>query len=186
MKKILALVLFAIGCVCASAQVHTLELGSRGKLTFYLLGDWKVNETSMAGQYSLTIQHPKESVNTECKIEVSFPETDRFARKDKLKLQVEADCRAYEEQSVEGKAYAKELSLGIPGAYGFYCSFTDPSLRGKPTKAGDFKVISAGKIRVNPEVLVDVFIGGESFSSEAYNQLLGAIEGMEFSAGRRR
>ena len=186
MKKFLLPLLHVAFCACASAQVHTLELGSRGTLTFYLLGDWKVNETSMAGQYSLMIQHPKESVNTECKIEVSFPETDRFDTKARLKLRVEADCRIYEEQSVEGKAYAKEFSLGVPGAYGFYCGFTDPSLRGKPTKPGDFKVISAGKIRVNPEVLVDVFIGGESFSSEAYNQLLGAIEGMEFTAGRRR
>jgi hypothetical protein len=184
MKKLFGLFLLTVSA--AFAQVHTLELGGRGKITLYLLGEWKVHETSMAGQYSLTIRHPKESVNTECKIEVSFPETDRFDTKARLKLRVEADGKHYEEQSVEGRAYAKEFGLTIPGAYGFYCSFTDPSLRGKPVKPGDFKVVSAGKIRLNAEVLVDVFIGGEAFRDEAYNQLLGAIEGMEFTPGRRR
>jgi hypothetical protein len=44
--------------------------------------------------------------------------------------------------------------------------------------------MTVGKIRLNAQVLVDVEIMGEGFADEAYNQLLGAIEGMEFSAGR--
>jgi hypothetical protein len=185
MKKFLALFLFAASCACA--QVYTLELGSRGTLTFYLLGDWKVSEASMAGQFSLTFQPTKESKNSQCKIEVTLPDTDRFDTKQRLKLRVEADCRQYEEESVEGKAYAKEFSLSLRGAYGYYCSFTDASLRGvKESKPGDYKVVTAGKIRIAPDVLMDVFIGADAFRDESYQQLLGAIEGMEFSAGRRR
>ena len=36
------------------------------------------------------------------------------------------------------------------------------------------------------EVLIEVQFGGEGFSNEAYQQLLGAIEGMEYSPGRGR
>lgn len=184
MKKLLGLFLFTVSC--ALAQVHTLDMGARGKLTLYLLGDWKVNETGIAEQYSLTFQPAKQSINTECKIEVSFPETDRFDTKARLKLRVEADCKVYEEMSVEGKAYGKEFSLNVSGAYGYYCNFTDASLRGRPSKPGDYKVVSAGKIRLGPAVLVDVFIGADAFRDETYQQLLGAIEGMEFTPGRRR
>jgi hypothetical protein len=184
MKKFLALFLFA--AACASAQVHTLDFGSRGKLTLYLLGDWKVSETSIADQHSLTFQPAKESANASGKIEVTFPEVDRFDTKARLKLRVEADCRGYEEESVEGKAYAKEFSLNVPGAFGYYCSFTDRNLRGRPSKPGDYKVVSAGKVRISPQILVDVFIGADAFRDEAYQQLLGAIEGMEFKPGRGR
>ena len=46
--------------------------------------------------------------------------------------------------------------------------------------------MSVGKVRLAPDVLVDVQIMGEGFSDEAYNQLLGAVEGMEFSPGPGR
>jgi hypothetical protein len=184
MKKLLVSFLFVVSCACA--QVHTLDFGSRGKLVVYLLGDWKVSDSSIADQHTLTISPAKESKNASCKIEVTFPDADRFDTKARLKLRVEADCRGYEEESVEGKAYAKEFTLSVPGAYGYYCSFTDSSLRGRPSKPGDYKVVSAGKIRLTPEVLVDVFIGADAFRDEAYQQLLGAIEGMEFKAGRGR
>lgn len=184
MKKLIVL-LFALAS-SALAQVQTLDLGSHGQVTFYLLGDWKVSETSIADQHSLTFQPAKESTNASCKIEVTFPDTDRFDTKARLKLRVEADCRVYEEESVEGKASAKEFSLSAPGAYGYYCSFTDANLRGRPSKPGDYKVVSAGKIRLAPDVVMDVFLGADAFRDEAYQQLLGAIEGMEFTPGRGR
>ena len=184
MQRLVPLFLFVVSSACA--QVHTLDFGSRGKLTLYLLGDWKVSDSSIADQHTLNISPAKESTNASCKIEVTFPERDSFDTKARLKLRVEADCRDYEEQSVEGKAYAKEFTLGVPGAFGFYCSFTDSSLRGRPSKPGDYKVVSAGKIRLNPQMLVDVFIGADAFKDEAYQQLLGAIEGMEFTPGRGR
>lgn len=184
MTKFLALFLFS--AAGSLAQMQTLDLGSRGRLTLFLLGDWKVNTTNIAEQYTMTIQHVKESANANCKIEVTFPETDRYDTKARLKLRVEADCKAYEDESVEGKARAKELTLAVPSAYGFICNFTDANLRGKPSQPGNYKVVSAGKIRINAQVLVDVFIGADGFAEEAYQQLLGAIEGMEFSPGRGR
>jgi hypothetical protein len=138
----------------------------------------------MAGQYELTLAPKDESKNATCTFKVSHPEEDRYDTKARLKLRVEADCAPYAEQSVEGKAYGKAFVLGT--GYGYYCNFTDAALRGKKAPPGEFKVVSAGKIRLAPDVLIEVFIGSDSFSDEPYQQLLGAIEGMEFKPGRGR
>jgi hypothetical protein len=182
MKKLIALFLLTIAGV--SAQVETLDFGSRGKLTLYLPGDWKVGTTDMAGTYTVTLTPKKESVNASCTIAVTFPDVDRYDTRNRLKVRVEADAYGYAEQSVEGKAIAKEFTLA--NGYGFYCSFTDPELRGKPSQPGNYKVLSIGKIRLSPQVLVDVQFMADGFRDEAYQQLLGAIEGMEFTPGRGR
>ena len=182
MKKLFALSFLFVAC--AFAQVETLNFGSRGKLTLYLPGDWKVASTDMAGTYTVTLTPKKESVNASCTIAVTFPEFDRYDTKNRLKVRVEADAYGHAEGSVEGKAIAKEFSL--TNGYGFYCSFTDPELRGKPSQPGNYKVMTVGKVRLSPEVLVDVQMMADGFRDEPYQQLLGAIEGMEFTPGRRR
>ena len=182
MKKLAAVFWFSIAC--ASAQVETLNFGSRGKLTIYLPGDWKVVSTDMAGTYTVTISPRKESTNASCTVAVTFPDVDRYDTKNRLKVRVEADAYPHAEGSVEGKAIAKEFTLAT--GYGFYCSFTDPELRGKPSQPGNYKVMSVGKIRLSSQVLVDVQIMADGFRDEPYQQLLGAIEGMEFTPGRGR
>ena len=182
MKKFSALFLLTIAG--AFGQMETLNLGPHGRLTVYLPGEWTVNTTRNTEQITLTISPKKESINASCTIEVTFPETDRFDTKARLKLRVEADGQGMAEESVERKAFAREFTLAT--GYGFFCNFTDPNLRGKPMEKGNYKVMSAGKIRLSPEVLVDVHIMGEGFSDESYQQLLGAVEGMEFVPGRGR
>jgi len=182
MKKIFACFILFGGI--AWAQVETIDLGARGALTLYLAGEWQTNSTSMAGQFTLTLTPKNESANASGTMVVSFPDMDRFDTKARLKLRVEADAYGLAEGSVEKKAVAKELTLTT--GYGFYCSFTDPALRGKPSQPGNYKIMMVGKIRVNPEVLVDVQIMADGIRDEPYQQLLGAIEGMEFTPGRRR
>jgi hypothetical protein len=182
MKRLFCFLLFTTAC--ALGQVETLNFGSRGKANLYLPGDWKTNTTDMAGNYTLTISPTKSSVNASCVISVTFPETDRLDTKARLKLRVEAECQPIADQSVEGRAVAREFSLTT--GYGFYCSFTDPELRGKPPEPGNYKVMSVGKIRLAPDIVLDVTISADGFRDEPYQQLLGAIEGMEFTPGRGR
>jgi hypothetical protein len=177
MKRLLAL--FCLAAACASAQEQVLDFGSRGKLSMFLLGDWKATVINMAGQYELTLTPKDDNINASCSFKVSYPETDRYDTKARLKLRVEADGAPFVDQSVEGKAYGREFNLTT--GYGYYCNFTDAALRGaKKAPPGEFKVVSAGKIHLAPDVLIEVFIGADSFKDEAYQQLLGAIEGMEY------
>jgi hypothetical protein len=69
----------------------------------------------------------------------------------------------------------------LTSGFGFYCNFTDPHLVGKPPEPGNYKVASIGKIKLAPDTLVDVSIMADGFRDEPYQQLLGAIEGMEYS-----
>lgn len=180
--KTLYLVLLMCAAVVGRGQ-EVLDLGPHGKLTLYLLGDWKTDVSTLGREITLTIKSARESTNASCTLAVSFPEVDRFDTKAKLRMRVEIDGQGYAAQSVEGRAYAQEFALTT--GYGFYCNFTDPALRGKPVKPGDYKVATVGTIRINPQVLINVFIGAEGFRDPAYQQLLGAIEGMEYSPGRR-
>lgn len=174
---------FLLAAACASAQVETIDLGQHGQLTLYLPGDWKIANRTIAHRGTIEIAPKNSAVNASCKLEITLPDADRFEHKSRLKLRVEADAAVYEEVSVEGKARAREFLLSVPGAYGFYCNFTDASLRGQPPEPGNYKVISVGKIRLAPRVLLDVFIGADDFRDQPYQQLLGAIEGMEYTPG---
>lgn len=172
---------FFLGASALAAQVETLDLGARGKLTLYLLGEWNVDHSTLGRTNSVTISPKNEAVNASCTLTFTFPEADRLETKSRLKLRVEADCYGLAEQSVERKAVATEFHLAASNAIGFYCSFTDPDLRGKPPEKGNYKVTSVGKIKLAPDVLVDVQILADGFTDEPYQQLLGAIEGMEYS-----
>ena len=179
--------LIILVCLLAAplaGQVERLDLGPHGRLTLYLPGEWRTSTTRNTSELTLTVQPRRDGVNAGLTFAVTFPETDRFDTKARLKLRVEADCQGLAQESVEGKAYGREFS--VTAGYGFYCNFTDPKLRGRPTEKGNYKVMSVGKVRLAADVLVDVQIMGEGFSDEAYNQLLGAVEGMEFSPGRGR
>ena len=182
MKNILTL--FLLTAALLSAQSATLDLGPYGHLTLFLPGDWKIDTTQFANQGSITITPKNQSVNASCNLAISFPATDRFDTKSRLKLRVEADAHGAASQSVERKAIAKEFSLA--SGYGFYCSFTDPERVGKEPEPGNYKVMSVGKIRLSAEALVDVSLMSDDFRGEPYQQLLGAVEGMEFVTGRGR
>ena len=178
MKKLFFL--FVLSVAGLWAQSEKIDLGGRGKLTIYLADTWTF-ETSDFGDRKIVKISPKGSgVNAHCEMTITFPETDRFDTNARLKMRVEIDGMKFADQSVEGKARAQEFSLR--SGSGFYCNFTDPNLVGRPAKQGDYKTISVGLIRLAPDVLIEVAINADGFNSAPYNDLLGAIEGMEFKA----
>jgi hypothetical protein len=180
MKKLF--VLFLLSVVGLWAQAEKLELGGRGTLTLYLSDGWSF-DTSDFGDRRIVKVTPKNSkVNANLELTITFPDTDRFDTKARLKQRVEIDAMKFAQQSVEGKARAQEFSLGV--GYGYYCPFTDPDLVGKPPQPGNFKTISVGIIRLAADVVMEVSISADGFTSAPYNELLGAIEGMEFKAGK--
>lgn len=175
MKRILAL--FFLTTAGLFAQSETVDLGSHGRLTLYHEDGWKVEVADYGDRRLLTLT-PKGEVNATCTLTITFPGQDHFPTKAKLRLQVEADSEKFAEGSVEGKAVAHEFAVRT--GFGWYCSFTDPDLVGKPPEPGNYKVISGGLVHVAPDVLVEVAISADGFKSEAYQQLLGVVEGMDF------
>src|SRR5439155_22635314 len=130
----------------------------------------KFTGTDMGGTVTLSVA-PTDDANAGCEIKVTFPQEDKLDTKARLKLRLEADCANAAEGSAEGKAVGREFSLTT--GFGFYCNFTDPELKGKPPEKGNYKVTSIGKIRLAPDVMVDVQILADGFKDKPYQELLG-------------
>jgi hypothetical protein len=183
MKKLFALLLTTAASLMAQSQ--TLDLGSHGKITLYLADSWKFTTSDFGDRVLVTI-NPAGDANATCSLTVTYPEQDRLETKNRLKQRVEVNGMPMADQSVEGKAAAKEYTL--KAGYGFHCDFTDPSLVGAKPKKGDYKTMSMGLIHLAPDVLIEIAISADGFNSEPYQQLLGMMEGMDFappSGGRR-
>jgi hypothetical protein len=179
MKKLFVLLL--LSAVGVFAQAEKLDFGAHGKLTIYIADNWSFETSDFGDRRIVKIVPKSSSVNANLEMTITFPETDRFDTKARLKMRVEIDAMKFADQSVEGKARGQEFSLGA--GYGYYCPFTDPNLVGKKPEMGNYKTISVGMIRLAPDVLLEVSISADGFNSEPYQQLLGAIEGMEFKPG---
>ena len=175
MKKLLSL--FLLSAAGLLAQPATVDLGSRGQVTLYFAEGWRAAMTDMGGQATVNVT-PTGDANANCTLLITTPEQDRFDTKARLKLRVETDGQPVAEGSVEGKGIGREFSL--TAGFGFYCNFTDAEMKGKPPQKGNYKVMSSGKIRLAPDVMIDVTIMADDFKGQAYQQLLGAIEGMEY------
>ena len=177
MKIFIAILLLTSGELLAQSQ--KIDLGPHGRINLYLDDAWKFDVADFGDRRIVTVA-PKGDANASCSLTITFPEQDRLDTKKRLSLRVEINGEPFAGQSVEGKAVAKEFSLQT--GYGYYCNFTDPELVGKPPEKGNFKTISAGLIHLAPDVLIEVAISADGFTSEPYQQLLGMIEGMEFVA----
>ncbi|MEO7412018.1 MAG: hypothetical protein ABIZ81_01560 [Opitutaceae bacterium] len=180
LKKFLSLLLLSAAVL--QAQSGTIDLRSHGSLEIYLEDNWKMNTSEFGDRVIVNIEPKDEAINANAALTITFPEQDRYSTKPKLKTQVEVIGRVYEEGSVERKSVSRELNTRA--GYGFYCSYTDPELVGKPPQKGNFKGISVGLIRVAPDVLIELAISADDFRGKPYQELLGAIEGMEYKPRR--
>ena len=174
-------VLFFLTVGFLRAQSGTIDLKSHGALDIFLEERWTVS-VSEFDRVIVKIVPKDETTNADMELTITFPEQDRFAQKAKLRSQVELNGRRFELGSVEGKSIARELNSSAGG--GYYCNFTDPELVGKPPQKGNFKTISIGMIRVAPDVLIEFAIQADGFRDKAYQELLGALEGMEYKPRR--
>jgi hypothetical protein len=176
MKKFLALLLLSAAGLFGQSQ--KVDLGSHGAITLFADDTWKFDIADYGDRQIVTVA-PKGDVNASCSLTITYPEQDRLDTKKRLSLRVEVNGEPIAGQSVEGHARSKEFSLQT--GYGFYCNFTDPDLVGKRPEKGNFKTMSVGMIHLAADVLVEVTISADGFTSEPYQQLLGMIEGMEFT-----
>jgi hypothetical protein len=182
LKKLFAL--WLLTSVLLRAQTGTIDLRSHGSLAIYLEDGWKVSTSEFGDRVIVNIEPLDEGTNANAALTITFPEQDRFSTRAKLRIQVEVNGRQYEEGSTERKSVSRELNTQPSVAYGFYCNYSDPELVGKPPQKGNYKMISVGLIRVAPDVLIEMAISSDDARGKPYQQLLGALEGMEYKPRR--
>lgn len=176
MKKILALLFLTAGGLCAQSQ--KFDLGAHGSIAVYIDDSWKFDISDYGDGRTIMVT-PKGDVNANCQLKITFPDNDHYDTKNRLRDHVVESATPFVDQSVEGKAVPREYALQT--GYGYHCDFTDPKLVGKPPVKDDYKTISLGMIHLTPEILIEVQIQGDGFASDPFQQLLGMVEGMEFT-----
>lgn len=179
MKKLF--VLFLLTAAAVFGQEQKISLGSHGSIRMFVLGDWNVHVEDYGDRQIVRIE-PTKGANADATLTITYPDVDHYPTKARLKARVEVDGARYAPQSTEGKAVGKEYSL--KDGFGYHADFTDPDLVGKDPVPGNYKTLSAGLIHLAPDVLIEVTLEADGFSSEPYQQMLGALEGMEFTAGK--
>ncbi len=165
-----------------TGRAETIDLREAGRLDIFVAGEWKITSDDMGDRFAVMIV-PKLHSLAAARLTVNLLATDEPNTKFKLRQRVFEVCQQFVEKSVERKVTLQEIYRRE--GFGFYSSFTDPELAGKPPKPDKFKVASYGVVRLAPKVYVSMQIFSDDVTGAPFQALLGAVEGMELRPPRR-
>lgn len=173
----LAAFLFLAALTAATGWAARFQVGDLGELRVVAAGDWKITAEDLGDKLEITIA-PTGKANATAAIRVNLVPDVRFETKGKLREHVRKASELLLETAVEKKVVLQDYYR--TAGYGCYCQFTDPERLGKLPEKGNYTVMSAGLIRLATGVIASVTILADDFLSPEYQNLLGAVEGMEF------
>lgn len=162
----------------ARAAAETFDLRERGKLEVYVTDQFKIAGEDLGDRYEIVILPKREGgAQAAGRLVVNLTPADEFNTKPKLRERVIELCAPAAEQNNTRRYTAQEFYSRQ--GFGFYCTFTDPKLVGKPPVKDDFKHVSLGAVRLAPRVYVSVTLLADDLEGAEYQALLGTVEGME-------
>jgi hypothetical protein len=179
MRRLLAILLFPLLTLGGLAQVFPLR--EYGKLEFYPVGEWKFGSEDM-GDLKIVIAPKQSRNNAIATLTVAAGGADEYPTEEKLMQQL---SKVALRLAVSGEFAERKVTLKTiycAQGFGFYFIFSDAKLVGRPVIPGDYKNICLGMIRVNVNVMVRLQILSDGEETEAFQQLLGMVEGMELHA----
>jgi hypothetical protein len=181
MRQFLAVLLLAVAVVAARAE--NFKLREFGRLEIYPVGDWKFGAEDV-GEIKILIvpKDEKGGANAYATLSVTAGGPDEYPTDAKLQKQLAAVAQrlAGSGEFLEKKSPLKPIYN--QQGFGYYFMFTDAKLVGKPPIQGDYKKICLGMIRLSSTVMVRMQIMSDGEETEAFQQLLGMVEGMELKA----
>jgi hypothetical protein len=179
MRALLAALILSLPA--ASGLAETFTLREHGRLEVFPVGDWNVRSEDQGDlKIQFTPKNPK--ANAVCTLSVSAGGTDDSPTKAKLSRKVAETAQRMTESGDYGESVPAVKAFYSKQGFGFYFTLVDPKLAGKDPVPGDYKQATFGLIRLSPTVMVEVQILSDGDKTEEYQQLLGAVEGMELNA----
>jgi len=168
--------------VTATAGGETFKLPGKGRLSLYPVGDWKISAEDV-GELNIVFLPARPGVFASAKVVVATGGENPYPNETLLIRQVENVARRLLETGdyVERKPTLKRVYQAR--GFGFYFTLTDPKRVGRNPEPGKYKLTSLGLIRLSPEVLVRFQLNSDGEETEAFQQLLGMLEGMELVDG---
>lgn len=181
MRK-LVVALFALVAAAGLVRAEKFRVGDLGEIQVVAAGQWKITAEDLGDKLEIIIA-PTGPANASAAIRVNLVPEMRFETKGKLRTQVRRAGEPLAADSVEGKVVLQDYYR--TEGYGCYWQFTDPNRIGRPPVKGDYTVMSSGLIRLARGVVASVTLVADDFMSPEYQSLLGAAEGMVFTAAVR-
>jgi hypothetical protein len=181
MQRLLAALLILV--TGGLARAETFELPGRGKLQVFFVGDWNV-KTEDVGEMRVSVRPKDLKVNAEASFLLSTDDREEFQTPEKLAAYLQVVAERLIASGRVGRQKIKVEPVYSRQGHGFGFTLRDPKLAGRRSVPGDYKLVTAGIVRLTPGVVMDYNIFADSTTAESYQQLLGALEGAEFRANR--
>lgn len=175
--------LFVTVLLLATVKAEDFRIPDVGTLTIVAAGDWKFGGEDLGDRYEVVIVPNNERTNAACRISINLNADDKLSSKNAVRDRVLEAVKAQFATSVE-KRVVPEPFYSRQG-FGYHVTLTDPERVGKPPERGKFRIQTLGLINLGPRLVASVAILADDPLSEEYQQLLGAVEGMEIALDRR-
>lgn len=179
MKRLL-IVLAGLALATAS-RAETINLGGGKALRFILPDAWTATETGApspeVSRLGKNLRYvPKSGSNDAVLITVLAVPDDRFSEREALRQLVAEATQQFVSDSVEGKAFIKELRTAT--VTGFSATFTDTNLVDKPPVKDDYKTMTACFIYMGDRVMVFATIFSDDPAGPAFAEGLRLLKSL--------
>ena len=179
MRALLAALILTLPAAGGLAEIFNLR--EQGRLEIFPVGDWTIRSEDQ-GDIKIQILPKKPKANAACELTVAAGGPDNFPTRAKLARQVAENARRLMETGEYGDTAPAVKAFYSKQGFGSYFTVIDPRLVGQDPVPGNYKQMTVGLLRLSSGVLVEVHILSDGDRTEEYQQLLGAVEGMELSA----
>lgn len=164
--------------LATSSRADIFSLRENGRLVLFPVGEWNISNEDV-GDIRIQITPRKKTVNAACSLSIVLNGPDEYYTTGRLALHLESTARRIMSRGefVETEPMIRPFYSKV--GYGYYFILTDPKLIGKPPVPNDYKQVCVGVVRLNASLMVNVQIVSDGEETEAFQQLLGMVEGME-------
>jgi hypothetical protein len=155
------------------APAATVDLGAHGTLSIEVPKGWKLSsQKAEETGYAITLT-PPDGVNARCILSVAYVDPGEPMSREKAQAQVLSIADQFVDASVEKKAVLHDLSL--KSGYGYYCTFTDASMVGKPPAKDEFKMVGVAVLKLADDLMAAVSMAADDEKGPDFEAMLAAV-----------
>ncbi|MSU46724.1 MAG: hypothetical protein EXS42_06290 [Lacunisphaera sp.] len=179
--KNLLLFFAGLGLLATGSRAENINLGGGKSLHFILPGAWISTDTSApspeVSQVGKNLRYvPKGGSSDAVLLTVLLVPDNRYSDRENLRMLVADATQQFAPESVEGKAFIKELRTAT--VTGFTATFTDIDLVDKPPVNDDYKTMTACFIYLGEKVMVFATIFSDDPAGPAFAEGLRLLKSL--------
>ncbi len=176
-----------IGLMCSillplALRAETVPLDSHGSLEIVVPAGWKLQVEPISDSGHTLQISPGEAVNAICVISVMYPPTPKPVDQEEIEKNLREACSGFVAGSVEHKVTVH--GFGLAAGYGIYATLTDASMVGKPSRRGEYKVMTIGLVQFSDDVMAVINLLTDDEHGKEQKELMGAVSSMKLKAAK--